>query len=475
MKVLYILIFIGQILYSISTSNAQSLQSYPSKVYFNHKDNAFYYDPYRRGLLRKGDNLEKVLIDAVNSAKKTVYIAVYDFDLPLLAKALAEAKQQRKLDVRIILDNDTTNIHEYALKGAPTKIMSKNNGENEELLKKIKNLRDNIDLNKDGNITLDERKERDALFIMENAKIPIIDDTHDGSAGSGLMHHKFTIIDDDQVVLSSSNYTWSCTHGDVNDARSIGNANSMIHFRSVGLNKFFKEEFMIMWGGRASNTSKFGVNKPVRPIRSIAFGNSKIDLSFSPHRADVPYDKRPLGMIASLIDKSQRSTEIALFVYSEQNISNILEQKSRTIRGYNIKAVGDKRFYLRHYSDFLDMMGVQIKNSTNCKPQENNHVWEKPLINAAGVTNLGEADKFHHKFALIDNKVLAYGSLNWSQASDETNDEFFLIIRDPYIVNSYRKGLNHIYQNTYWGLSPGQKEQIRSVNSACGGTKNLGL
>lgn len=460
----YIVIFSTSIL--AQPAFISSLDKYPSRVYFNHKNNVFYYDPYRKGLLRKGDNLEQVLINAVNLAKKSIFIAVYDFDLPLLARTLAEAKKDGK-DVRVIIDNDTTEIHEFAISGTPPRILSKN-GEESELSKKINNLRLSIDINKDGKISLDERKERDALYILKTAKIPVIDDTHDGSAGSGLMHHKFTLIDDDQVVVSSSNYTWSCTHGDVNDPRSIGNANSMIHFRSVGLNKFFKEEFMIMWGTGTSHTSKFGINKPHRPNRIVKFGGSNIEMSFSPHKKEVPYEQRPLGMIASLVEKSQRSTEMALFVYSEQNISNLLEKKSSEIKGYTVKGVGDRRFFMRHYSDFLDALGVEIKNSANCKGQEGNKPWTKQTKNM-GVTNLGESDKFHHKFALIDNKVLAYGSLNWSQSSDTSNDEFLLIIRDPYIVNAYRQGLGQIYQTTFWGLSPAQKEHIRSINSSCNG------
>ncbi|NES06155.1 MAG: hypothetical protein F6K22_27125, partial [Okeania sp. SIO2F4] len=43
------------------------------------------------------------------------------------------------------------------------------------------------------NISQDEINRRDALIILSNAGVPLIDDTADGSKGSGLMHHKFLV------------------------------------------------------------------------------------------------------------------------------------------------------------------------------------------------------------------------------------------------------------------------------------------
>ena len=60
------------------------------QAYFNQNPHTSYTDPYR-GVTRAGDNLEQVMLDQVLPAKKSIYIAVQELRLPLLAKALAPA------------------------------------------------------------------------------------------------------------------------------------------------------------------------------------------------------------------------------------------------------------------------------------------------------------------------------------------------------------------------------------------------
>jgi len=73
-------------------------------VYFNQNSLTSYTDPYRN-ISRRGDDLEAVLIKEVAAAKKTIFIAVQEIRLPLLAKALIE-KHKEGVEVRIVLEHD---------------------------------------------------------------------------------------------------------------------------------------------------------------------------------------------------------------------------------------------------------------------------------------------------------------------------------------------------------------------------------
>ena len=71
------------------------------QVYFNHSQSSEYQEPYRQKI-RKGDNLEKIIIEAISQAEFTIDVAVQELRLPLIAQALAE-KHLAGVKVRVIL------------------------------------------------------------------------------------------------------------------------------------------------------------------------------------------------------------------------------------------------------------------------------------------------------------------------------------------------------------------------------------
>ncbi|WP_236630435.1 phospholipase D-like domain-containing protein, partial [Aphanizomenon flos-aquae] len=87
----------------------------------------------------------------------------------------------------------------------------------------------------------------------------------DGSKGSSLMHHKFVIVDDRFVIITSANFTLSDTFGDFTDPSSLGNTNNLLKIDSSELATLLTEEFNIIWGDGVGGKpdSKFGVTKPV--------------------------------------------------------------------------------------------------------------------------------------------------------------------------------------------------------------------
>ncbi len=98
------------------------------------------------------------------------------------------------------------------------------------------------------------------MQILRRHQISLIDDKEDGSAGSGLMHNKFLVIDKHTVVTGNANITSSGFHGDVRSKQTRGNVNHSLRFRDAALAKLFKAEFQRLWGWTWR-----------RPIQSIWF------------------------------------------------------------------------------------------------------------------------------------------------------------------------------------------------------------
>lgn len=421
------------------------------KAYFNYNSSSTYTDPYRK-ISRPGDNLEQVILDQINTAKKSVYVAVQEFRLPLLAQALVK-KKKAGVDVRVVLE------HDYNF----TVLTQRDIGGDQYEASKSTDLRALVDINRDGKFSKDEMDQRDAIHILKTNGVPILDDTSDNSAGSGLMHHKFVIIDQKTVIVSSANFTLSCVHGDVLSPSSRGNANSIVVVQSAGAAKIFAEEFSQLWGtGKRGN---FGQRKTYRGPQTVSVNGVKLTVQFSPTSSRYNWEESVNGLIAAQFAKAKQSVKAALFVYSDQKLSDVLEQRHKA--GVQMGFLVEQTFAFRDYSELLDMAGIEMP-SGRCAYEQNNGPWKKPVAEI-GVPNYASGDKLHHKFGVIDNKMVVMGSQNWSEAANYTNDETLMVIEGVGISQQYTQEYNRIKSRSRMGVPASVKSEIDRLERNCHG------
>lgn len=455
-KLSIILAFLG---YGMLTNKAFSSEL---KVYFNHNIQNKYLEPYRN-FERPGDNLEQVLVDEINSAEKSVWIAVQELRLPGVAKALAEQKK-RGLDVRVILENQYNKTVLNVGSGTGSSADGEGNEHDQE---RQEDLFQFIDKNKNGKISVAEMAERDAVYILQKAKVQIIDDTFDGSLGSSLMHHKFVVVDRKKVVISSANFTLSGVHGDFTRPKSLGNDNSMIVINSTEVANFFSTEFLIMWGGQGgSKASKFGVRKPFRGIqKTILDDNTEVQVIFSPTSLKRYWHDSTNGLIAKEIAKAKKSLSSALFVFSDQKISNALEKAHD--KGVGIEVVAEPKFAFRDYSEVLDLFGIALLNS-KCEFEPDNRPWKKPLQNVGIASKRGrDGDLLHHKYAVIDGKKVIFGSHNWSSSANHQNDEFLVVIENKKLAEAFTAEFDRLKLDSSMGVPSWLTRRAEETSDAC--------
>jgi phosphatidylserine/phosphatidylglycerophosphate/cardiolipin synthase-like enzyme len=429
-----------------------ALPQHPNiQVFFNQNQAARYTDPYRK-IERLGDNLERVMIDNVSQSKVSLDIAVQELRLPNIAKAIVEAKL-RGVNVRLILENNYSRAwSEYT----PVQVEKLNPRDRD----RYKEFQKFADIDKDGRLSEDELDRSDGLRLIKITNVPWIDDTADGSKGSGLMHHKFMVIDDQIVLFGSANLTMSDIHGDFTKPETRGNANSLVRVDSKELAARFKQEFNLMWGDGPNGKpdSLFGTKKPFRRIDYLIVGGSQIRLKFSPDIEDTAREQTSSGLIATAIAGTKTNVDMALFVYSDEFISTILEERQQG--NVQIRALIEPQFAYRDYSSTLDMWGLQ--STQDCKKGKSS-AWKQP-IKTVGIPNLVSGDTLHHKFAILDRNLILTGSHNWTKAANHTNDEVLVVIQNETVAAHFQREYDRLYQNVTLGPTA---KLVQATSTSC--------
>jgi len=130
------------------------------------------------------------------------------------------------------------------------------------------------------------------------------------------------------------------------------------------------------------------------------------------------YDN-PQKEIIKNINQAEVFINIAMYIFTDREIAIPLVKAHE--RGVKVRVYLDKAQVEYKYSQsrFLVQKGIKTRISTN-----------KYIM--------------HHKFAIIDNRLLLTGSYNWTFSANHRNDENLMVIDDPEIIE--------IFQNQFINL-----------------------
>ena len=122
-------------------------------------------------------------------------------------------------------------------------------------------------------------------------------------------------------------------------------------------------------------------------------------------------------VIENLLSAATTSIDAALYGFGSQRLARALEEaQARKLR-------------LRLVID-----GNKYRENPGCQRL----LAEQGLSFRLAYGRDGAGSKMHHKFALLDRKVVLTGSYNWTSSSEEKNYENLLILRNPDLVEAYR-------------------------------------
>lgn len=219
-----------------------------------------------------------------------------------------------------------------------------------------------------------------------------------------------------------------------------------------------------MWGdgpgGRPN--SQFGVKKLFRPARQVTIGSSVVEVQFSPTSNSIPWEQSSNGLIGKTVNIATQSIQMALFVFSDQPLVNLLDAVHQ--KGADIKALIDPGFAYRPYSEALDMLGITL--AEDCRYEPSNRPWQRAIA-SVGVPRMPPGDLLHHKFGIVDQKIVITGSHNWTAAANTGNDETVLVVHNPTVTAHYQREFERLYTNAILGIPPAIQKKAEAQVRQC--------
>ena len=203
-----------------------------------------------------------------------------------------------------------------------------------------------------------------------------------------IMHNKFFIVDGRYVWTGSAN---------ISDTGIGGyNANIVAYIDSPFLANYYTIEFEQMFiDGNYHKTKK----KLKKQDISIMLDEAEVSLFFSPQGYAVTKGILPL------INEAKNTIDVSIFFLTHNKISKALVKAKE--RGVKVRIILDATAATNGYSkhNYLREKGIKVKVES----------W---------------GGKMHMKAAVIDNKHIILGSMNWTLAGEKKNDENTIIIKN---------------------------------------------
>jgi phosphatidylserine/phosphatidylglycerophosphate/cardiolipin synthase-like enzyme len=304
----------------------------------------------------------------------------------------------------------------------------------------------------------------DAVAVLLQGGIPLLDDRADGSSGSGLMHHKFLVADRRLVVTGSANFTPSCIHGDPDDPSSRGNVNHLLRLESPELAELFASEFSRLWGDGPGGQpdSRFGLGKGGGGPQRVRIGTTEVEVLFTPHQRRDPTNG--LTWLEQQLGGVRRRIDLALFVFSAQNLADAMAGLQQ--RGVQIRLLADPGFASRSFSEVLDLLAVSHSDH-RCRLEAGNRPWNQAL-EGVGTPRLAAGDKLHHKYAVLDGRSVISGSFNWSPSAAFQNDETLLRIDSPLLAAHFIAETDRLWQGAELGITARLERSLNRRRQLCG-------
>ncbi|HAM35790.1 MAG TPA: hypothetical protein DEB40_06370 [Elusimicrobia bacterium] len=327
--------------------------------------------------------VEAKIIEAIDASQSAIRIALYEFKLRGVLEALLRARQ-RGVKVEIILDYSN--------------VFPENDPEAEYRARRSNEIWGLI------------REGFDFLVLR-------------GVSPYGIMHNKFAIFDDELAEFGSYNWSFSA------EKSHYENAN-------FSTDQALVADLSDYWDYLRRQSAPFAQAKdhawpktappPPKSRTAVVFNDARLPAGiFMPNGADFE------DAVVTAVDAAESSVDAAMFALRSTRIAQALARARR--RGLSVRFIMDEgqsqSEYFSAYASWLAQQGIEIRVLGGPDPDS-----EYP-----------KAQKMHHKFMVLDGKLVETGSPNWTKRASMDNYENARFLDDPIDAAGYAFAFSHMF------------------------------
>ena len=236
---------------------------------------------------------------------------------------------------------------------------------------------------------------QDAFGKLKRASIPVVDD----GKRQAIMHNKFTVVDGEWVQTGSWNYTDGDTY-------RLNNHAIVIRSRELAAN--YTAEFNKMF-----EKKQFGASKDrAVPNPTVTINGTRVETCFAA-------EGKCADRIVATLNGASRGIQFLAFSFTSDKIAAPMLAKAKA---------------------GLPVSGVFETTGSNTSFSEYGKMKQQKL----DVYQDGNPWVMHHKVIIVDERIVIFGSFNFSDNADKDNDENLLIVDNPEMARAFKAEFDRV-------------------------------
>jgi phosphatidylserine/phosphatidylglycerophosphate/cardiolipin synthase-like enzyme len=237
------------------------------------------------------------------------------------------------------------------------------------------------------------------VAALRNVGVVAVDDQR-----SPLMHNKFMVFDKKAIWTGSMNFTENCAYH---------NDNNGVYIEDAKLAENYTTKMNWMHDQRKFGAAPSKTDHIPNPLVTLSNG-TQVENYFSTH-------DHPASHVIDTLKLAKKSIHFLAFSFTHAGITDAMLE--RHAAGAELAGVFEKSQTAAGHSSYFKM-----------------HDSKLPVYLDANPRNM------HHKVIIIDGEIVIFGSFNFSDSADKSNDENLLIVYNRAVAAKFEEEYQRVYK-----------------------------